>query len=151
MSRIRMGFYSGIIGTIVVGALLLMNNALHSVPDIHVAKSLAGMMGESNHIMAGVAAIPVIGIFIFGGLFAALAPKIPVRTYIGKSLIFGVASWLLTMVVFMPLDGSGFFGLKAGPVVPEGMLVLNLAYWIALGMSFSWLAIPVAAPERAEP
>ena len=151
MSSIRMGFYSGVIGTIVAGALLLMNNALHSIPEIHVASTLADLMGEHGHVMYGVAAIPVIGIFICGGLFAALAPKLPLQSYLGKSLVFGVATWLLTMVVLMPLDGSGLFGLKAGPIVPESMLVLNLAYWIALGVSYRWLAHPVAAPERVKP
>lgn len=150
MSRIKLGFYSGTVATFVAGSILLMNNALHGVPAIHVASTLARLLGESDHIMVGVLGILVIGIFVFGGLFAALAPRLPIGTYLGKSLIFAAVTWLFTMVVVMPLDGSGFFGLKVGPILPEAMLALNLAYWIVLGLSYRWLAVP-AGDAKASP
>ena len=151
MSRITMGIYSGVMGTIVLGAMLLMNNALHGIPEVHVASTLADIMGETGHTLYGVAAILVIGIFICGGAFVALAPKLPLRSFLGKSLVFAAASWLLTMVVVMPLGGDGFFGLKGGgPIVPESMLVLILAYWLAFGVSYRWLVGPQGQPSISQ-
>src|SRR5262245_56394462 len=149
MTSIRMGFASGVVATVVAGSMLLMNNALHSFPDVRVARSLAGILGSPDHIMVGVAAILVTGIFVFGALFAVLAPRLPMRMYLVKSLAFAAVSWLLMMVLFMPLAGAGLFGLGRSPAVPAATLVLNLAYWLVLGMSYRWLVGPAPQSERA--
>ena len=142
MTSIRMGFLSGLLGTYVAGSMLLVNNAFHSFPDVRVAKTLAEVLGSPGHTLVGVAAILIAGIFVFGALFAVLAPRLPMRMYLAKSLAFAAASWVLMMVLFMPLAGAGFFGLERSPVVPAVTLVLNLAYWLVLGMSYRWLVGP---------
>jgi hypothetical protein len=142
MTSIKAGFLSGLLGTYVAGSMLLMNNALHSFPDVRVARTLAGLLGSPGDVMVGVAVILITGIFVFGALFAVLAPRLPMRMYLAKSLAFGLVSWLLMMVLFMPLAGAGLFGLGRSPVVPAVTLVLNLAYWLVLGMSYRWLVGP---------
>lgn len=149
MSRIKMGFYSGLVATLITGCMLLMKNALHVVPQLHVARSISGLVGMHESVMAGVIVIFVLGIFVFGGLFAMFAPKIPVRSYLGKSLLCGVAMWLVWTAVLMPLAGSGFFGLEGGAVVPIGALVLSLAYWLILGMGYRWLSAPAGQPNAS--
>ena len=42
-------------------------------------------------------------------------------------------------LVFLPLGGAGYFGLDRSPVVPLATLILNLAYWFVLGLSYRWL------------
>lgn len=150
MNSIKMGFLGGLMGTFVAGSMLLMNNALNSFPQLHVAHAMAAILGSPDNVMVGVAAIMVIGIVVFGALFAVIAPRLPMRSYLVKGLAFAGASWLLMMVVFMPLDGAGFFGLKGGPIVPEATLVLNLAYWIMLGVTYSWLINTAGAPQRIQ-
>jgi hypothetical protein len=147
MSRIKMGFYSGLVATLITGCMLLMKNALHTIPQLHVARSISGLLGMHESVMAGIIAIFVLGVLVFGGLFAVYAPKIPVRSYLGKSVLCGVAMWLVWTAVLMPLGGSGFFGLEGGMAVPIGALVLSLAYWLILGVSFRWLSAPVAQPN----
>ena len=147
MTSIKMGFMSGLVATIIAGSMLLVNNALHGFPDVRVARSLAAILGSPGDVMIGVAAILITGIFVFSTLFAVFAPRLPARTYLAKSLAFATASWLLMMVLFMPLAGAGLFGLGRSPVVPVATLVLNLAYWLALGMSYRWLMGP--QPEGA--
>jgi hypothetical protein len=142
MTSIKMGFMSGLVATVVAGSMLLVNNAFHSFPEVRVARSLAAILGSPDQVMVGVAAILVTGIFVFGALFAVFAPRLPVRTYLAKSLAFGAASWLLMMVLFMPLAGAGLFGLGRSLAVPAATLVLNLAYWLVLGMSYRWLVGP---------
>jgi hypothetical protein len=97
--------------------------------------------------MAGVVVFVITGIFIGGGLFAAFAARLPVPTYFGKSLAFAAATWLLLMLVGMPVTGAGLFGLNGGLVVPEATLVLNIAYWIVLGMTYRWMLAPSAQPD----
>jgi hypothetical protein len=142
MTSIKMGFMSGVVATVVAGSMLLVNNAFHSFPDVRVARSLAQVLGSPDQVMVGVAAILITGIFVFGALFAVLAPRLPMRMYLAKSLVFGVASWLLMMVLFMPLAGAGLFGLGRSLAVPAATLVLNLTYWIVLGLSYRYLVGP---------
>ena len=147
MSRIKMGFYSGLVATLITGCMLLMKNALHVIPQLHVARSIADLLGTHDSVMPGVIVILAVGIFVFGGLFATYAEKIPVRTYLGKSFLCAVATWLVWMVVFMPLAGSGVFGLAGGMAVPVGALVLSLVYWLILGIGYRWLSAPVSQPD----
>jgi len=139
MTSIKAGFLSGLLGTYVAGSMLLMNNALHAYPDVRVARTLAGLLGSPDQVMVGVAAILITGIFVFGTLFAVVAPRLPMRMYLVKSLVFATVSWLLMMVLFMPLAGAGLFGFARSAVVPIATLMLNLAYWLVLGMSYRWL------------
>jgi hypothetical protein len=148
MTSIKNGFISGGLATYVFGSMLLVNNALHSYPEVRFARTLAGILGSPGDVMVGVAAILITGIFVFGGLFAVYAPRLPMRTYFAKSLALAAVSWLLMMVVFMPLGGAGIFGLDRSPVVPIATLVLNLAYWLVLGMSYRWLTGSGSAPRQ---
>lgn len=150
MNRIQAGIYGGILGTIVAGSMLLLNNALHGIPEIHVVRSIAAMLGASNHIMAGVIAFVILGIFVGGGLFAAFAPKLPMPGYFGKSLAFAGATWLFLMLVCMPVTGAGLFGLHGGVIVPEATLVLNLAYWLVLGLTYRWLLAPAVQTDSTQ-
>lgn len=143
MTSIKMGFVSGTVATVVAGSMLLVNNALHGFPEVRVARTIAAMLGSPEHVMVGVAVILILGIFVCGALYAVFAPRLPVKTYLAKSLVFGAASWLLMMVLFMPLAGAGLFGLGRSLAVPAATLVLNLAYWLVLGLSYRYLMSPV--------
>ena len=83
-------------------------------------------------------------------MYAVFAPRLPIRSYFAKSLALAAVSWLLIMVVFMPLGGVGLFGLERSPVVPVAMLVLNLAYWLVLGMSYYWLTKSGSQPDQVK-
>ncbi len=148
MNGIKTGFMSGAIATFVAGSMLLMNNALRQFPDVHIAKTLSALLGAPGQTMVGVIAIMILGIFVFGALFAVLAPRLPVRTYLAKGLVFGVASWLVMMVVYMPLGGGGLFGLERSVVVPFVTLVLNLVYWVVLSQMFRYLRAPYELTDR---
>ena len=57
MFRIKMGFYSGLVATLISGCMLLMKNALHTVPQLHVTRSLAALLGSHDSVMPGVIAM----------------------------------------------------------------------------------------------
>jgi hypothetical protein len=61
-----------------------------------------------------------------------------------KGMLFAIVPWILSLVVFFPIVGAGFFGsaLGAGPLPAIGNLVLHLAYGAVLGSIY-------AVPDRA--
>ena len=149
MLRIKNGFISGFVATFAVVSMMAMNNALHSIPEVHVARTLSGILGYADQPAVGWLTVMACGVFVFGGLFAVFAPRLPVRNYLGKGFVLGAASWLLMMLVFMPLGGAGLFGLERSPVVPAVTLVLNLVYWVMLSVMFRWLEGPGSIGQRA--
>ncbi len=150
MTRIKNGFMSGLLATVIAGSMLLMNNALHQFPEVQFARTLSELLGAPGQIMTGVIAILFIGIFAFGALYAVLAPRLPVPSYLGRGLAFGAVSWLVMMVVYMPLVGAGLFGLERSGIVPIAMLVLNLAYWVVLSLTYRWLSSAAELTDRVE-
>jgi hypothetical protein len=66
-----------------------------------------------------------------------------------KGIIFGVFTWLIMMVAFMPLAKVGFFGSKIGPMAAVVTLIYHLVYGAVLGTTYGLLSVwvPVKAPE----
>jgi hypothetical protein len=149
MVSIKNGLIAGAVATFAAGSMMLMNNAIHRIPDLHVARTLAGILGSPDQAGVGWLAFLFLGIVVFGTLFAVLAPKLPVKSYFIKGLIFGAVSWLLMMVVFMPLGDGGFFGLSRSTAIAPAALVLNLVYWTVLALIYrSGVAASSPGPSR---
>lgn len=56
-----------------------------------------------------------------------------------RGMLFSIVPWLLSLVVFFPIVGAGFFGLAldAGPLPAIGNLVLHLGYGAVLGSIYA--------------
>ena len=71
-----------------------------------------------------------------------------------KGIIFGVFTWLMMMVAFMPMAGAGFFGAKIGITAVVGLLILHLIYGVVLGATYGLLGglhpvrVPVILPKE---
>lgn len=68
-----------------------------------------------------------------------------------RGVKFSILPWLLSLIVFFPLVGAGFFGadLGAGPLPAIGNLILHLAYGAVLGWVYAMPAtIGVGATEH---
>ena len=139
MVQTKYAIISGAVATFIAAAMMMMNNALHSIPELHVARTLAGILGHPGTPLVGWVAFLILGILVCGPLFAAAAPRIPVRSYLVRGLLFGAGSWLFMMLVMMPLAGAGFFGMDRGHVLPLAAFVLNLSYWVTLSLVFRYL------------
>lgn len=61
-----------------------------------------------------------------------------------RGIVFSLVPWILSLVVFFPLVGAGFFGLDldAGPLPAIGNLILHLSYGVTLGVMY---AIPTTS------
>ena len=149
MHQTKYAIISSSVATFVAAAMMMMNNALHSIPELHVARTLAGILGYPGTPLVGWMAFFILGMLVCGLLFAAVAPRIPVRSYLAKGLLFGVGSWLFMMLVMMPLAGAGFFGAVRGHVLALAAFVLNLSYWVALSLVYRYLIGPEPAGMRS--
>jgi hypothetical protein len=148
MDSIRSGLLGGFAASFAASAMMLMNNAIGKIPEIHIAKTLAAMLGSSG-ALAGWLAFFGIGTIVFGVIFALATPRMPTRSNFVKGLLFGFAIWLGMMLIFMPLAGAGVFGVNRGAIVPLATLALTLIYGIILGIVYGWDAGP-AMPASAK-
>lgn len=86
---------------------------------------------------------------IYGRYFERVIPGSPMR----RGAIFSLLPWILSLVIFFPLTGVGFFGsgLGAGPLPTIGNLILHLVYGAVLGAMFAveqYSGIEDTADER---
>jgi len=149
---------AGFIATIVMSLLLL------------IAYTITGYLGDengsqlshwfynlrNNELTEGALDIPIaaFSINLLAGLAWALVyGGIAERRLTGpgwmRGMMFSLAPWLLSLVVFFPAVGGGFFGmdLDAGPLPAIGNLVLHLIFGAILGAVF---AIPEVSTDTVD-
>ena len=147
MKLIRNAIAARFFATMAVTMMMMIKAATHQFPELHVIRTLSGVVGSPDNLVVGFGFHLLIGIVLWGGLFALLASRIPVRSYGIKGLVFGVAAWLLMMTIFMPLAGAGFFAAQRGTmIVPLVTLVYHLVFGLVLGYSYGSIA-PAASPQ----
>ncbi len=97
---------------------------------------------KHNDLTDGIYDVPIAAFsvnLIAGLIWALIYARVvePVLRGAGwwRGLTFSILPWLLSLVVFFPLVGAGFFGLSldAGPLPAIGNLVLHLIYGAVLG------------------
>lgn len=138
------GLAAGLAATIALSILMVLKAMMGMMP----AMNAIAMLTRMSHGILGTPATPLIGwilhfligVVLWGGLFAWLHDRIPGRTDVMRGLVFGTAAWLLMMIVVMPMAGAGLFGLVIGIGAPIATLVLHWVYGAALGLAFSSLA-----------
>lgn len=78
---------------------------------------------------------------IWAGVYAAFfEPRLPGTDW-QKGTAFALIPYVLSLVVFLPVAGGGFFGLAlgAGPLPVLGNLILHVAYGVTLGLLYGRL------------
>ena len=138
MVSIRSGIQGGFAGTFTASAIMIMNNAIGKVPELHIAKTLNTVLGTTEHPIIGWIAFFLIGTLILGPLFAVLAPRIRMNINLVKGLMFGTLVWLGMMMVLIPLAGGGFFAMHRSPIVPGVTLAVALVYGVVLSAVYAW-------------
>jgi hypothetical protein len=105
-----------------------------------------------NELYAALALHFVVGIGL-AVLYAFVEPHLSGRGW-WRGVKFSFIPYILSLVVFLPLVGAGFFGLAlgAGLLPVFGNLVLHLAYGATLGAVYSpgndYLLEAVGSPDR---
>ena len=145
---LRNGIVSGFLATfgmmVVIAVAYGVANALGDANGGQLGRWLAAL-GDNPLTRRMGGAVPLaIGLNLLVGLLLAVVyarwvePALDgsgVGTGVRKGIIFALVPWLLSLTVFLPLTGGGFFGaaLGAGPLPILGNLVLHLVYGAILG------------------
>ena len=144
MSNALKGMVAGLVATLVLCGLMVLNSATELMPQINIIRWLTALGSLSvpsawmDHF--------IVGVIIWGLLFAVYDGAASRPAPWLKGIIFGVFTWLMMMVTFMPLAGAGFFGAKVDISTLIGLLVLNLIFGAVLGVTYGLLG--VVAPVR---
>lgn len=144
MARLGNGFLAGFAATIVLSIFMMMKDMMGMMPEMNVIAMLTKMSGASTPAMGWLMHF-MIGTVVWGGLFALLQDRIPGSNTVIRGIVFGIAAWLLMMVMVMPMSGAGLFGMNFGMAAPVMTLMLHMIFGATLGAVYSWRAAPKAA------
>jgi hypothetical protein len=131
------GMIAGFFATVVLSAVIVVFNSLGILPQLDIVSHI-DRLGSIQRIAAWVDHF-IVGVLLWGPIFAGLDESITDRPRWQKGLIFGAGAWLAMMLVFMPVVGGGLFGWRFGLVEPVGMLVLHLVYGLAIAAAYDQL------------
>jgi hypothetical protein len=131
------GSIAGLAGSLVLAAFFLLFQASSVFVELDVI-TLIDRLGSIGRVGAWADHF-IVGVLLWGPIFAAFDATTSERPRWQKGLMFSVFAWLAMMLIFMPVVGAGLFGLGAGVVVPVGMLILHLIFGAVLGTVFQIL------------
>lgn len=116
----------------------LIDNTVTEITTVNLALAIA------VHLIAG-----IVWAIIYAGM---VEPRVS-GTGFQRGVKFGLAPWVLSITVFFPLIGAGFFGseIGAGPLPVLGNLILHLIYGGALGKVYASHAVWKEAESDVTP
>lgn len=152
MSNALKGMVAGFFATLVLSGIMVLNSMMDLAPQTN----LIGLLIKLGTLSTPAAWMDhfIVGVVVWGLLFAVYDGVAARPDYWLKGVIFGGFAWLVMVVAFMPLAGAGFLGAKAGPSVLIGLLILHLVYGAVLGATYGLLGVlipvPIPGSERAK-
>jgi len=147
MSNSTKGMLAGLIATLVLSALMWAKSSMGVAPELNLITLLTNL-GSIGTVAAWMDHF-IVGVVVWGLLYAAFDAVADTWPHWFKGLVFGTFTWLLMMILFMPLAKAGFFGAKMGWHAPAVTLIYHLVYGVVLGVSYGLLTtwVPAKAPE----
>ena len=145
MNNIVKGIVAGLAATMVLSMIMVAKGMMGLMPELNVIAMLSSMMkvamplGWVIHFM--------IGMLVWGIGFSVVSGFLPGGSDITRGMSFGIAAWLLMMLMVMPMAGAGLFGLNMGMMAPVMTLMLHAIYGAVLGFVFSKLGSDKVAAE----
>lgn len=139
------GGIAGFAGALVLAALFLMFQASGFFVQFDFV-TLIDRLGSIGRTASWVDHF-IVGALLWGPLFAGFDATTAPRPRWQKGIAFSLLAWLAMMLIFMPVVGVGFFGLKLSFSMPVGMLVLHLIFGLVLGSVFEFLDKQLASKD----
>lgn len=131
MSKIPAGLLAGFVATVVLSVLMVGKSMMGIMPELDVIAMLSDMMGAP--LAAGWIVHFAIGTILWGAGFAILYDMIPGGSAVQRGIVFGIAVWLLMMILIMPMADAGLFGMSFGIMAPVMTLALHVIFGAVLG------------------
>lgn len=125
--------FGGFLGTVVVTCMVVFASPTLLGGPADLASALARLLGGSwlagmgMHFIVGTLALPII-------YFALVDRRLPGGPAV-RGATWGVALWVVSQAIVIPMAGGGFFGSTAGGLrVITDSLIGHLAYGLVLGV-----------------
>jgi hypothetical protein len=141
MSDSVKGMVAGAVATAVLSLVMLLVGAIGFEPQLELTRLLLAVLDvPTTEYALGWVLHLVTGSVVLGGLFAYVEPKLGVDTHTKGGVLFGVVTWLVVMLFFMPAAGAGYFGFQFSVLAPIVMLGLQVLYGGVLGWTYGKLS-----------
>jgi uncharacterized membrane protein YagU involved in acid resistance len=145
-THIGTGIGAGFVATIVLSIFMVVKQMMGLMPQLNPVEMNTQMMGAQTPLVGWIVHF-LIGTFLWGILYALIAPRLPGAHWF-RGILFATGAWLLMMITLMPMAGAGLFGLKMGLMAPIATLILHWIYGAVLGGLYgTWSS----RQERGEP
>jgi len=138
MGNVSKGIFAGLVATVVLSLIMIAKGMMGLMPELNVIAMLSSMMKTAPAI--GWVIHFMIGVVGWGMGFALFYNVLPGGSSLTKGIAFGIAAWLMMMVVVMPMAGAGLFGLDMGMMAPAMTLMLHAIFGAVLGIVFGKLS-----------
>jgi hypothetical protein len=136
------------VATLVLWLLKLSKGIVPQLEIIHFLDRVTAALARAGALphppMAGWIWHLVIGTLIWGTLFGIMFPVLPGQRPVVKGAAFGVITGLLVMLLVMPLEAAGYFGMQLTLWDP----VISVFFHVIYGMTLGWVFAILAAASR---
>jgi len=140
MSDLVKGMVAGAVATAVLSLVMVLIGTTGFEPQLELTRMLLTLLGAPASLLAlGWILHVLVGSVVLGGLFAHIGPRLGVDTHAKGGVLYGVMTWLVVMLVFMPAVGEGYFGFGLSVFAPIVMLGLQVLYGAVLGWVYGRL------------
>lgn len=148
LNRAVCGVFAGLVATAVLWLLKLSKGVVPQLDTIHFLDRVAAALARAGALphppMAGWLWHLLIGTLCWGALFGVMVPVLPGRNPVVKGAAFGVITGLLVMLLVMPLEAAGYFGMQLTPWDP----VISVFFHVVYGLTLGWVFARLAAAGR---
>jgi hypothetical protein len=150
MGDVTKGVEAGLVATIVISILILIQQAAGVAPQFNLIALVMSAAGTPEYPTLAWVVHFVVGVGVWGIGFAAFSPHLPGPHWV-RGLIFGVLTWLAMMIAFLPAAGLPMFAQGMGTEIPVVSLVLSIVYGLVLGETYHLLLhyLPSEVDENA--
>jgi hypothetical protein len=124
----------------VMSLAMLLVSAMGFEPQLELTRLLLTLLDAPTEYALGWALHIAIGTVVLGSVFAYVEPRLGADTHTKSGILYGVAVWLVAMLVFLPSAGAGYFGFQLSLMAPLVMLGLQVVYGAVLGWTYGKLS-----------
>ena len=135
------GIVAGLVATTAVAALVALKGYVGATPQFDPVAMLATMAHSASRYVGWLVFFGGGTIFL-GVMFGLLDARVEATTGAGelvRGLLFAALTWLIFMLIFMPVYGVGVFGNALGLSVPALTFVAAVIYGLLLGAVYGAL------------
>ena len=140
MSDVIKGTIAGGVATAVLSVVMLLIGVTGYEPQLELTRVLLTLVEEPSQYALGWVLHIIIGSVVLGSLFAYIEPRLGADTHTKSGVLYGIAAWLVVMLVFLPAAGAGYFGFQLSRFAPLVMLGLQVLYGGVLGWTYGKLS-----------